>query len=356
MEKELLVHSCNQPHPEVVNILRDTVYGLPGKLRYRQLDAAAKLASIPNTRWLLLEKGNRLLGNAALLERNSEVAGRAVSTAYVRYLSIPSGPQATHAKAHPNRKNHIRSLLAAELAQQPNNSKPLPRVLFAYVEGDNLPSQQLCQSFGLRARRQLATFLSSRFQTPRHPRFRPLRPEEAPEMLRKLQVFYKDYHFFFPEELYSHGTYYVITDANDQILVGGLVFRGDWEIIEIPGPAGWLIKRLFPHLPGLKRIFPKGQLSYAAMEGLWWADGQGALLDDLFGSCCASLGLYVNLFWDDAEGKAIQAVEKHVQRGVLGKFNPPVHANIMMRTWEADAALEEALDNTPVYVSAHDLT
>ena len=128
-------------------------------------------------------------------------------------------------------------------------------------------------------------------------------------MLRKLQAFYKDYHFFFPEELYSHGTYHVITDANDQILVGGLVFRGDWEIIEIPGVAGWLIKRLFPRLPGLKRIFPKGQLSYAAMEGLWWADGQEALLDDLFGSSCASLGLHVNLFWDDAEGKAIQAVE-----------------------------------------------
>lgn len=349
-------HSCNQPHPEVVNILRNTVYGVPGKLRYRQLDAAAKLAHISNTRWLLLEKEGRLLGNAAMLERNSTVANQSVSTAYVRYLSIPGGGQSAHAKVHPNGKTQIRSLLATELAHQPHNEVPLPRVLFAFVEADNLPSQQLCQSFGLQPYRQLSTFISSRYQTRRHPRFRPLRPDEGPAMLEKLRAFYKDYHFFFPEELYKHGTYYVITDANDRPLVGGLVFRGDWEIVEIPGAAGWLIKHVFPNLPFLKRLFPKDKLSFAAMEGLWWADGQEALLDALFSACCASLGLHVNLFWDDAEGKVIRAVEAQVRRGVLGKLNPTVHADIMMRTWEAELAVEQALHNQPVYISAHDLT
>lgn len=353
----LLAHSTYTLRPDVAKVLHSTVYGLPGKLRYRQLDAAEKCARIPNTRWLLLEKNGKLLGNAAMLERNSQLAGQKTSTAYVRYLSIPGGGQSTHSRtAEPKRHNHIRALLANELAAQPQNDEVLPRVLFAYVEADNLPSQQLCASFGLRSYRQLRTCISSRFFTRTHPRFRVLREAEKPLVLQKLQEQYQSYNFFFGEELFGHGDYYVITNEQDEPLLGCLVFRCDWEIVEMPGVGGWLIKHVFPHVPLLRRLFPKHHLSFAALEGLWCPPNQRHLLDALFEGCTAALKLHVSMFWDDAASEMGMAVEKSVKKGLIGHLNETVYADIVMKTWQSTQALETALQELPVYVSAHDLT
>lgn len=352
----LRVYSTQTLRPDVAEVLRQTVYGLPGKLRYRQLDAADKCAKLPNTRWLLLEKNGKLLGNAAMLERLCGVAGKNVSTAYVRYLSMPMGPQNQHARPKPSAQNHLRSLFASELATAPTPNHTLPRVLFAYVEADNIPSQQLCASFGMTPYRQLGTYLSSRFNPQIHPRFRALHQNERRDMLVKLEVMYAGYHFFFPNELFGHGTYYVITNEADEPVVGGLVFQSDWEVVEIPGIEGWLVKNLFPYLPRLKKLFPKNKLSYAAMEGLWYQPGYEHLLEDLFASCAARLGLHVSIFWDDADSPILAAVQKHVKPGIIGRLNKAVKADILMRTWNFSAAMEAALRSKPAYVSAHDLT
>jgi hypothetical protein len=342
--------------PDVAEVLRSTVYGLPGKLRYRQLDAADKCARLPHTRWLLLEKNDRLLGNAALLERPTEIAGQIVSSAYVRYLSMPTGVQNTQARQHPNKMGVIRQALANELAKAPEALAAQARVMFAYVEADNLPSQHLCASFGMQAYRQLGTCISSRFAPKVHSRFRLLRSNEKAQMLERLEAMYANRHFFFPNELYGHGDYYVITNEQDEILVGALVFRCDWEVVEIPGLEGWLVKRLFPHLPLLKRLFPKDKLSFAALEGLWFKPGHEHLLGALFSSCTASLGLHVSMFWDDAASEVFETVKRQVKPGLIGRLSNLVHADILMRVWRGNDALEKALRETPVYVSAHDLT
>lgn len=352
----LLAHSTYQLRPDVADILRQTVYGLPGKLRYRQLDAADKCARLPHTRWLLLEKNGRLLGNAALLERTAAVAGQTISSAYVRYLSMPGGVQNPHPRKRPHQHGPLRQALAEELAQAPTEWATEPRVLFAYVEADNLPSQQLCASFGMQSYRQLGTHISSRFAPKRHPRCRRLRPEETEPMLEKLRQLYHDRHFFFPEELYGHGEYYVITNEKDEVLVGGLVFRCDWEVVEIPGAEGWLVKHLFPHLPLLKRLFPKDQLSFAAMEGLWYQAGQEQLLPALFSSCAAQLGLHVSMYWDDAASPVLATVQQQVGPGLIGRLSKMVHADILMRLWRGNEEIEQALHQKMVYVSAHDLT
>jgi len=353
----LLAHSTYTLRPDVAEVLRATIYGLPGKLRYRQLDAADKCARIPSTRWLLLEKSGRLLGNAALLERSSQIAGHTTHTAYVRYLSIPTGRQSTHSRAtESKRHNRIRDLLAQELATSPHASQEQPRVLFAYVEADNLPSQQLCASFGLKSYRQLRTHISSRFFTQSHPRFRPLRETEKPFLLEQLQTQYQHYHFFYPAELFGHGNYYVITNEKDEALLGCLVFKCEWEIVEMPGIGGWLIKHLFPKLPLLRRLFPKDKLSFAAIEGLWCPPAQQHLLDALFESCTQQLGLHVCMFWDDFDSEIGKTVEKNVKKGLVGILNETVKADILMKTWHSTEALEEALHSKPVYVSAHDLT
>ncbi|MFN3529378.1 MAG: hypothetical protein ACK417_05605 [Bacteroidia bacterium] len=353
----LLAHSTYTLRPDVADVLHSTVYGLPGKLRYRQLDAADKCARIPSTRWLLLEKNGKLLGNAAVLERNSEIASQTVSTAYVRYLSIPGGSQSVHSRAaEPKRHNHIRKMLASELAAQPHNQTPLPRVLFAYVEADNLPSQQLCASFGLRPYRQLRTCISSRFFSRTHRYFRPLHEAEKPFILQQLSKQYERYNFFFPEELFGHGQYFVITNEQDEPLLGCLVFRCDWEIVEMPGVGGWLIKHLFPLMPLLRRLFPKDHLSFAAVEGLWCPPAHTHLLNTLFESCTHQLGLHVSMFWDDADSDVGRMVEKSVRKGLIGHLNQTVHADILMKTWNSNQALETTLHELPVYVSAHDLT
>lgn len=353
----IVTHSTYNLRPDVAEVLRATIYGLPGKLRYRQLDAADKCARIPSTRWLLLEKNGKLLGNAALLERSSQIAGQSVNTAYVRYLSIPTGRQSKYSRANePKRHNHIRNLLAQELATSPQSNEEQPRVLFAYVEADNLPSQQLCAAFGLRPYRQLRTCIGSRFFTRTHRHFRPLREAEKPFILQQLGTEYERYNFFFPEELFGHGQYFVITNEQDEPLLGCLVFKCDWEIVEMPGVGGWLIKHLFPHVPLLRRLFPKDQLSFAAVEGLWCPPNQKHLLNSLFESCTAHLNLNVTMFWDDADSEVGRMVEKSVRKGLIGYLNQTVHADILMKTWNSNQALETTLHELPVYVSAHDLT
>lgn len=352
----LRVFSTQSMRSDVAEVLRQTIYGLPGNLRYRQLDAAEKCAKLPHTRWLLLEKNGKLLGNAAMLERTCGVGGQRVSTAYVRYLSVPAGPQNSKTRPAEQKHNQLRHLLAAELATAPKPHHTLPRVLFAYVEAENTPSQQLCASFGLQAYRQLGTHISSRLSPALHPRFRALQLSERRDLQVKLEVFYAGYHFFFSDELFGHGTYYVITNEQDEPVVGGLVFQCDWEIVEIPGIEGWFVKNMFPYLPFLKKLFPKNKLSYAAMEGVWFTPGYEHLLEDLFASCAARLGLHVSIFWDDAESRVLDAVQKHVKPGIIGRLNKVVKADILMRTWRFSPAMEAALRSKPAYVSAHDLT
>ena len=74
--------------PRIANLLKNTVFGTEGKLRYRQQEIASRLKSQPHIQFIEILKGTRVLGTVGMSNRTVIHGDTSMRTLYVRYLSL----------------------------------------------------------------------------------------------------------------------------------------------------------------------------------------------------------------------------------------------------------------------------
>ena len=348
--------------PEIVSLLEQTVFGTKGKVRYRQKQISRGMALQKNLEFIQIKKGTRILGTAGVVKRDTLTLTRPIKSLYIRYLSIlnafqnkgtPNSPRKTSRRAG-TLKTRVGEHITSHF-EQPVFDENEKAVFYAFVESENYNSKELCISLGFHPWRKVSTLLFSRFFPKKSPAISVPAPHETEAIRTALNKYYRSHSFYFEDHLFDSGTCYVL--KKDGKIVAGLRARPvNWEIIDVPGFNGFLMQHLLPYLPLTNRLFNPRDMNFISFDYLWHSEGNEELVLELMEHACAEKKIYMGMLWGDTDDKLTNFLKKSGKLGLLHSIQGAVDAEVLMRFINIDDAGELELKNTPVFVSAMDMT
>lgn len=342
---------------EITNLLSNTVLGTPGKLRYRQLETQQNLQRLQNLEFIQIKKGKRAIGTAGFIRRNLSYQSGFITGLYVRYLSVMNVLGARKKQAQPSANNKPkRSSLRTEIFGLFNyhldEQISSDGCYYAYVEKDNILSKSLCESFGFRATRQIKTLLFSRFNPKVKRNAHRIDKQNISEFKAQLQSFYSEHDLFFVDDLELKGQCFAV-HHNNAMVAGVRAFPVEWEIVELAGFKGFLLTKVLPKIPYLKRLFNAEKLKFIAFDNIWYQAGFEQELPTLFSHICKHYNHHMGMIWLDGEDGTTSYLQSKGALGFLNRINGAVTAYLMIR---GKGSAQQASFDKPVFVSAIDMT
>ena len=204
--------------PRIANLLKNTVFGTEGKLRYRQQEIASRLKSQPHIQFIEILKGTRVLGTVGMSNRTVFHGDTSMRTLYVRYLSIAHAFKSKKKQSFKpsvssrTKKGQLRELITNKITshfEQPFIEFKQNGLFYAYVESANINSKKLCISMGFEPTRKIETLLFSRFNPTQKKTISNISEFEIDEVKEHLQSFYHNYSFYFEDQVFRKGFYFV---------------------------------------------------------------------------------------------------------------------------------------------------
>lgn len=374
MEKTILnshgleVRLADEANEGIIDILRHTVQGSEGGLRFSLHNVEARIKSYGRQiRFLSLYRKNRITGTLGACFR---VTGQGVlryPTTYIRYLAFHSVYQSgaewrkketSRAKAEQAEDSFKKRVLdifsKPQLLDNPDVRENDKHLMYAFVESMNERSKNLVHLAGYEYIRSFLTVAFSRFSPKTDSRVTKLKPEERDEMKSLLMEYYRGYSFFSTDNSFT-GTYYVLRESG-RIIAGVNAVPGQYKIYDMPGVWGWVLMKFLPRMPYFRRLFHPGEFRYLVFDSIYCLPGKEELLASLFETACASLGYHTGLTWLDDRNDFYDKLRTDVKMGVLNRMLNAKPGLVYARFINFSEADKEPFYNAPAYVSGIDLT
>ena len=347
---------------EILSLLKKTIFGTKGKVRYRQKHIAEGMKSQNNLEFIQILKGERVLGTTGVVSRKTSGLDDELKSLYVRYLSV-NNPFRKREKKRVSgtlrKKNRTGNELKKMIGEQITNhfEKPVyeqnkKASFYAFVESENYNSKELCITLGFYPTRQISTVLFSRFSPKKSRQIAIAELHDEKLVLKELHSFYKDHSYYFEDRLFQTGTYYILKKGSE-IIAGIRCKPVNWEIVEVPGLSGFLMQNVLPYLPFTNRLFNPENLNFLAFDYAW---GHLDHVLELMEHCCAESKINLGMFWGDLESILITDLKKSGKLGFLYQLNGEVTAEVMQRFINMNEKEQNELLQKPVFVSALDMT
>jgi hypothetical protein len=354
------------PPQDVKNLLTSTIYGIKGGMQYRHKNVDAKIDRLPNSFFVTLRRHTKLLGTVGFMFRKTIVNKVSLASYYVRYLSINSKTKRKGSKFKNSakdsserfKKNNLKSGLSQLMLEHFTNPilvKNESSLFYAFVDKDNVYSQSLCKEFGYKKIRNISTIIFSRIFPKKSSEVFQLKESEKEFVLNRLAEEYKYHNFYFKDHTVVDDNYFVVK-ANGRIVAGLKASPIEWEIVNIPGLSGFIIKNIFPVLPFFKRLFNSREFRFTAFDAIWYEPGYENKLIELMESTCAVLNLHIGITWLDKQSIIKERLYKTKKLGMLHQLNNNVPADVLARFINMSDVEIQSFYDRPVYVSSFDLT
>ncbi len=348
---------------DVRRLLEDYVLGTEGGLRYRQLDIPARLAVIREIWFMSLRKYGRLLGTVGFVHRSVRCAGKDYNAYYIRYFSIRSNP----VKRELRRKNVQVKKKGGRLREQVERFMgeagrylegvgDTPSVMYAYIEEENAASMQMSGRMGYRTVRHMDHTWFSRLRPRRCEGVRRAGEKEREDVLQRLSVMYEAYTFFHTEGIMDDAPYYLFRDEDGTVRAGLQVRVVQWQIVAMPGVAGFFFRKILPRLPLLRRLFDGKTFRFLSLEGLFFDAGYAGKILSLVETALQEAGLSLALLWHDTQSPLREAMLRLPGKGFFGKIMKARPADVRMRFLNMTEEEEKTFRDKPAYVAAFDVT
>ncbi len=361
---QLHVEIVTQADEELLDHLQNTILGTPGGLLYQHTHIKKKLENIGKVYFMLLKKSGHLLGSVGLVDRQTEAGGEKYKSWYVRYFSIRAPLRSRKFKPEKEKRDASRSVGLLKSVALPYFENPGllddspadnhdPSFLYAYIENANYRSLNFSAEMGLTKCRNFTTLLFSRFRLRGRNEVTRAEPHQYPEIVQKISSFYSGHTMFYPRHIFMDGNYFVYME-NGRMTAGLQVHRDAWKIISRSGFAGKLLLKVFPGIPGVKKVFDPAHFRFLAIEGIWYEKGGEKYLEPLLEAVCHNFKTHVAIMWFDTFCPVLKAIEEYVDPGLLGKMIKRTDAEIRVRFYNFSPEKMEEFTSKPAYLSAFD--
>lgn len=354
---DLVVQTVPAVSEEILELLKNTVFGTEGKLRYRQKQIEKGLRFLEKLEFIHVKKNDRVLATAGVIRRETN-NGRSL---YVRYLSAYN-PFKTNSNKYFNKKNPKKGVIREQIGEIFTNhfeqsfiDENKKGCFYAYVESDNTYSQNLSLSFGFQPIGEINTLVFSRFSPKKTTKIKELPPDQVDKFKTSIRDYYKDYTFVFTEGLENRGKLYSFFEGNEMV-AGIRTYPVLWEIVEMPGITGFLMQKVLPYLPYTNRLFNPKNMNFLAFDSVWHKDGYEHAIPSMMEHLCAIYKINMGMFWGDQESYLVKSLANSGKMGLLYTLNKNITADIIIRPINMDEASLEELVKKPIFVSAEDIT
>lgn len=355
-----------EPGEDVIDHLRKTVIGTPGRLQYGLTGIEKKIRLLGESYFLVLRKLNRLLGTIGFVLRTTYSQEVSYRSWYIRYFSIRA-PLRTkiHKKENYNDKpssgdNIIKDSIKDYFYEPDRLLGKIPdpnqkTFLYAYIERENVRSKIFSNQMDFKVIRSFTTIFFNRIHPEIHPGVHRIKEEEKTVMLELLRGFYRGFNMYTEQYLFYENSYYLLK-VNNVIVAGVQANPETWEIIKKPGLKGKILFNIIPRIQGISRMFDPQNFRFLAIEGIYYKEGYENYLLPLFETICALTKIHFALIWLDTDSHVTRTIDKLGHRGLLSKFIKRVEANIIIKFINFSEEEKESFRKNPAYLSCFDVT
>ncbi len=364
--KKLEVRRVRKPDEEIVSLLKETVLGSEGGMRYSMMNTGERIKSYGDgLTFMALYKKSSLKGVIGVCRRETLNRGVRHNSAYLRYLAIQSAFQTERApdsrreklsQAGDSFKQKILSLIRdPQHATGEEHVNEAPHVMYAYVESQNERSRNMVNQSGYEYIRSFLTVAFSRFNPKTDPSVVRLKPEEEPAMARLLEEYYRDYCFYTDEFSFYDHKYYVLR-KNGEIVAGVGAIPAQYRVVNVPGVWGWLMMKVLPRTPMFRRLFRPEEFRYVILNAIYCRKGSEDLLPDLFEAVCAEEGYHTALTWLDDHSGLYDTLRTNRRMGALNRMLNAKPGLVYALFTGFAAGETERFYESPAYISGFDFS
>jgi len=264
-QRQLSLQASDTATPEMASFLERTVWGTRGVL-YTKQNLASALMHLPSPTYFSLRENHRLTALGICLKKTIRVGSRTFAAIYPAALAVdPARRGQGYGRLMVER---VRPYLLEELGPS--------GLLYGFVETGNT------RSLGLFSRisRQLGIFhtqIFCRFLPKDDSRVGPAREPEQEDLLAGLYHLYADHALLDFAHSFRLDQYFVLRDRGE-VVAGVQAEVWQWSIKRLPGPQGFILVRVLPRLPFLRRWFNAEQLRFLKLGNLYVRVGREAEL------------------------------------------------------------------------------
>lgn len=364
--KKLEVRKVRNADEDIIALLKSTVLGSEGGMRYTMLNTPERIRSYgEGLSFLALYKRNSLKGVIGLCRRITSNHGNRYVSSYLRYLAVqsafqveraPGRRQIRHSLAADSFKQKIMSLFRdPQQAAGGDEQGGSPRVIYAYVESRNERSRNMINQAGYEYIRSFLTVAFSRFNPKPDPSVTRLSPEEEPAMAGLMGEFYSDYCFYTDEFSFHDHKYYVLR-RNGEIVAGVGAIPARYRVVNVPGLWGWVMMKMLPRTPLFRRLFRPEEFRYIILNAIYCRKGSEALLPDLFEAVCAEEGYHTALTWLDDHSWLYETLRTNRRMGALNRMLNAKPGLVYAFFSGLTPAETEKFYDSPAYISGFDFS
>ena len=351
---------------DIINHLKNTVIGTPGRLLYRLTGIEKKIGLLGTCYFLVLRKLSRLIGTIGFILRTTYNQEVSHSSWYIRYFSIRA-PLRTkiHKKDDYDDKlssgDNILKDSIKDCFYEPNRllgkiSDPDQKTfIYAYIESENIRSKIFSNLMDFETVRHFSTIVFSRINPKIHPGVQRLKEEEKEDMLKLLRGFYRGFNMYTEQYIFFENNYYLLK-LNNEIVSAVQANPETWEIKKKPGFKEKILFDIISRIPGVSKIFDPKYFRFAAIEGIYYKEGYEKYLLPLLETICALTKTRFALIWLDIDSPVIKTIDKLGHHGLLSKFIKRVEVDIIIKFINFSEAEKESFRNNPAYLSCFDMT
>ncbi|GAB5408388.1 MAG: hypothetical protein BalsKO_07530 [Balneolaceae bacterium] len=351
--------------PEIRTLLKETIFGTKGKVRYQQRNIEEGINAQKNIKFIQIKKRDQILGTTGVVTRLTSGLEGNIKSLYIRYLSVKN-PFRKKEKKRLSQANSVNkkssSFLKKMIGDEITNHFENPicksnekAAFYAFVESENFNSKELCISLGFNPTRKISTLLFSRFYPKKTSSISLVQDSDKDEIRKRLASFYKNHSFYFQDDLFESGTYFVMKEEG-KLLAGLRCKTVNWDIVEVPGVSGFFMQNILPYLPFTRKLFNPKNLYFLAFDHIWTSETGSSNIVTLMEHACSDFGIHLGMFWEDSESKLINELKKSKSLGFLHRIKGEVAADVMLRFINMNNQDQTELLKKPVFVSALDMT
>jgi len=333
-----------EPTPEIVNLLKRTVYGTHGP-RYQHTGQEAKINHIQNPFFFQLFREERVIGTYCLSQRLVKTPTGEALSFYGRYFAI----------APDFMGQGYGSLLKKEAIAYVARVVAPPFLFYSYIEETNQRSLEISKKDQYQHTGSLEAILFSRLYPKQDARFSRLTPDELPQMLALLRLAYQDYTFVQLDRVYHEQNYFVLKE-NGEIIAGLQANPVAWHILHMPGMSGKMIMQVLPHLPVLRRLINPENHRFLALEALYVKPGHEKALLTLMESTLAFFGYTSALLMLDVNCPLRKTLKDSGKLGIMNALNKSIYTQVMVKSNGMSEKDIKQYPAQPIYASAFDFS
>lgn len=325
------------PNEEIRTLLSQTIYGTKeGGMRIRHCDTEWKLDELIAPDYHVLYDEGKLVGVVVYSNRRAMLGGEKLNTYYIRYFSI--------APAYQNKG--VAQFLTKVAVQHYRSTLQEPTVVYAFIEAKNFRSQAVSEHFEPLSLGCFSPIYFSRFF-----------PKRCNGVSLNKEDFYRYYNwnervnFRYIGRSDNNAKYYTLERGGHFAAVR--CYTVEWEVLDYPN-NNWLMKRLLPNIPLIKKLVEGTVLNFVAVDGVAW-DSDDLLLE-LLENILADVRLAKLFLFADLNDKRYESLRVNKQLGTMSNLQKPPKIGVQLFFHECSDELKKSIQSMPVEVRGFDVT